>query len=422
MFSILPLLAFSCYSGGVMENTEKTCYSVSEITFLIKGLLERSFGTVKVEGEISNFRPSSTGHLYFTLKDDNAIISAVMFRNRIGGLTFEPADGKTVIVEGNISVYPKRGNYQIICESMQPVGEGNILAMLEERKKRLAEEGLFEEERKKPLPLFPSKVAVITSPTGAALRDILRVLRRRSSGLNLVILPAPVQGEEAAHKIARGIRTANIHKLGEVIIVGRGGGSLEDLLPFSDEEVVRAIADSEIPVISAVGHEIDISLSDLAADVRAPTPSAAAEIVTTSREELFKRVGELKNNLVRTIEQKRERVSLLLNQFRTEQLQRHFQFIYQPLMVRLDDAKEVLLNRLTTVLTNKKHRVELLSNRLEANSPQQILKKGYAVVTDTQTGLLISSAGRTSPGKEIDVTFEQSRLTALVENVEDPKA
>jgi exodeoxyribonuclease VII large subunit len=400
------------------EQTGKQVYKVSEITSLIKGVLEESFGYVSVEGEISNFRPSSTGHYYFTLKDDQAVISVVMFKSRIGKLTFEPADGKLVVVEGNLSVYPKRGSYQIICESMQPAGEGNILAMLEERKRKLAVEGLFDEERKKPLPLFPSRAAVVTSPTGAAIRDILRVLRRRNSGLNLVIVPAPVQGENAGERIAAQIRRVNRYHLGEVLIVGRGGGSLEDLLPFSDEVVVRAIAESEIPVISAVGHEIDSSLSDYASDKTAATPSMAAEIVSTSREELIQRIREQKNGLIIAIERRVERISLLLRQFRPEQLQRSFRMIMQPVLMRLDDLKEELIDQLKERITEYKHTLEILEGRLEGGSPLTILKRGYALVTAKESGRLVTSAGQTTLGEEIRVRFSEDRLTAVVEEDE----
>ncbi|MDR2662034.1 MAG: exodeoxyribonuclease VII large subunit, partial [Treponema sp.] len=251
-------------------------YTVSELTGLIQANLENAFPQVLVEGELSNCRPSSTGHLYFSLKDPGAKIDGVMFKNRLAFLGFEPRDGMLLRVRGRISVYPQRGNYQLVCEDMELAGAGNILAMLENRKRALAAEGLFDPERKKPIPRFPETVGVVSSPTGAAVQDILNILKRRAEGIRVIILPAPVQGVDAAPIIARRIEQANRWNLAEVLIVGRGGGSLEDLLPFSEEAVVRAVAESEIPVISAVGHEIDNALSDLAADLRAPTPSAAA--------------------------------------------------------------------------------------------------------------------------------------------------
>ena len=226
-----------------MNNSVLPLFSVAQITRLIKGTLEERFPLVREEGEISNFRPSSTGHYYFTLKDSEAVISAVMLKGRINLLGFKPEDGQKVIAPGRVSVYPQRGTYQILCDSLELAGEGALLALLEERKKRLAREGLFDEARKKPLPLFPARIAVVTSPTGAALRDILNILQRRNAGTNLVILPTPVQGEGAGEKIAKQIERANLYALGDVIIVGRGGGSIEDLLPFSEEVVVRAVAD-----------------------------------------------------------------------------------------------------------------------------------------------------------------------------------
>jgi len=287
--------------------------------------------------------------------------------------------------------------------------------MLEERKRRLAAEGLFDSSRKRPLPPFPTAVAVVTSPTGAALHDILNVTRRRNAGINIVILPAPVQGEEAAAKIARQIERANWYSLGEVIVVARGGGSLEDLLPFSDELVVRAIAASRIPVISAVGHEIDISLADLAADVRAPTPSAAAELVSARRDELLDEVRSLELSMGRAMRQWVQRVRLLLKGFAPESLERNFRIIVQPFLLGLDDAKEGLVRALSDRLTGARHRIELLTGELSANSPLEILKRGYSVVTDGESGRLITSSAQTAKGKAVRVRLHAGRLEALVQ-------
>lgn len=394
-------------------------FKVSEITAHIKELLESSFPAVSIEGELSNFRPASSGHWYFTLKDQDAVIQAVMFKYRSSRVRFQPADGLKVVVRGNISVYAKRGNYQIICESMEKAGEGDILAMLEQRKRDLAAEGLFAPERKRPLPFFPRRIAVVTSPTGAAIRDILQVLGRRSSGLDVVILPAPVQGDEAGRKIAAQIRRADMLKLGDVLIVGRGGGSLEDLLPFSEEEVVRAIAASEIPVISAVGHEIDTSLSDLAADLRAPTPSAAAEIVSRSREDLAERVGRLHEELQSQVRNKVERIRLLLQQFTPENLENRFRQVMQPYQLRLDDCKEQALRSMQDLLLRYRHRVEILKGNLEANSPRAVMARGYAVVTDRSTGTLIADPAQVSIGEEIDIRVHRGKLGAQVDTIYD---
>ena len=398
--------------------TEEDRLTVSEITSLIKGSLEQSFSGVHIEGEISNYRPASSGHLYFTLKDAGAMISAVMFRGRAARLDFEPEDGQLVIASGNVSVYEKRGNYQIICERLEKAGAGDILIMLEDRKRKLAAEGLFDESRKKPLPLFPSRVAVITSPTGAAIKDIMRVTRRRNAGVDIVILPAAVQGDAAAAAIERQIRTANRLKLGDVIIVGRGGGSLEDLLPFSEEGVVRAIADSTIPVISAVGHEIDLALSDLAADVRAPTPSAAAEIVSANRVELIQHIQQMHSRMAGEITRRLERITMLLGHFSAENLERNFRIMIQPMLLRLDDAKEDLIRAMKDITVRTRHRLQLADRGLESQSPLSILDKGYALITDTSTHEIITDASTTKPGDEISVRLKRGSLDARITGVE----
>lgn len=394
---------------------------VAEITALIKETLEQSFRGVAIEGEISNFRPASSGHLYFTLKDAESMIQAVMFRSRAERLAFTPEDGQLVIARGNISVYPRRGNYQIICDSLELAGEGAILALLEKRKRALAAEGLFDASRKRTLPMLPAKVAVVTSPTGAAIRDILRVIGRRSAGVDVVILPTAVQGDLAADAIARQIRIANIHRLGEVIIVGRGGGSLEDLLPFSEETVVRAVAESDLPIISAVGHEIDIALSDLAADVRAPTPSAAAELVSAQREALIDRVQTCTYRLERTLVGRIERSRMLLDQFRPEHLERSFRALIQPSLLRLDDAKEALLRSLSERVSRLSHRLELGTQRLESVSPAAILKKGYAVVTEIDTRRVVTDAATQRSGNELSIRLARGTLEATIQEVHDEK-
>jgi exodeoxyribonuclease VII large subunit len=399
--------------------TPEKVFQVSELTAHIKEILEGSFPSVRIEGEISNFRPASSGHWYFSLKDQDAMIQAVMFKFRSGRLSFTPADGMRVIVSGNISVYAKRGSYQIICETMEKSGEGDILAMLEERKRRFAAEGLFDSAHKKALPLFPTRVAVVTSPTGAAIRDILQVLGRRASGLDVVILPAPVQGDEAGPKIAAQIRLANRFHLGDVLIVGRGGGALEDLLPFSDEEVVRAVYESDIPVISAVGHEIDIALSDLAADLRAPTPSAAAEVVSHSREELLERIRRAREEMETRIRYQIDRIRLLIGQFTPEALENRFRQVLQPFQLRLDDAKEDLLRHMEDRILSFRHRVEMLINSMEGSSPREIMKKGYAVVSRRTDGALVNNSTMAPIGTELNIRLFSGRLGAAVNEVEE---
>jgi len=401
-------------------NASERVFSVSEITRLIKGTLEEGFPWVTIQGEVSNFRPSGAGHWYFSLKDSEAVLSVVMFKNRQSALRFTPADGTLVRATGSVSVYPQRGNYQLICESLANAGEGDLLARLEETKRRLAAEGLFDLPRKKPLPLFPSRVAVVTSPTGAAVRDILRILRRRSAGINVVIVPTLVQGEGADRSIARAIQAADRLRLGEVIIVGRGGGSLEDLAPFSSEVVVRAIAAAATPVISAVGHETDVTLSDLAADVRAPTPSAAAELVAAPRAELLARVSSARDSMMDSVHQRMERVRLLLAPFAPQNLERNLRLLVQPASQRTDEAREGLTAAFRDLLTNGRHRLQLSSRELASYSPLEILARGYAVVTHGPTGRILLSPEPVRRGDPLSIRLARGGIRAAVEDTNAP--
>jgi exodeoxyribonuclease VII large subunit len=397
-----------------MKPPVQRSFTVTQITSLIKDLLEQTLPNVTIEGEISNWRPASSGHCYFSLKDQDALLSVVMFRNRLAALSFQPADGLKVKATGNISVYPKRGNYQLICESLQASGEGELLALLEKRKRKLAALGLFDAGRKKPLPLFPARVAVVTSPTGAAIRDILRVLARRSAGLDLVILPTLVQGEGAGEMIARRIRTANEFSMADVIIVTRGGGSLEDLLPFCDEEVVLAIAESRIPVISAVGHEVDFTLSDFAADLRAPTPSAAAEMVCASRLELTRTLEAAREGLREAMRSRLERLRLVLDQFEPQALERHLRYLLQPTLLRVDDARQELADGLQALLRDHRHRLEVLAEAVEASSALGILSRGYAVVVQERTGKALLSPAGLKPEEMLRIRLHRGALRAAV--------
>jgi exodeoxyribonuclease VII large subunit len=398
-----------------MQNGAQKPLSVAELTRRIKSTLEQRFPNITLEGEISNFKASAAGHFYFTLKDDEAVIQAVMFRNRTHTLAFEPTDGKLVVVTGNVSVYARRGNYQIICESMRLAGVGSILAMLEERKQRLAAQGLFEEERKKAIPAFPERVAVVTSPTGAAIRDILQVLGRRHSGINLVVAPTLVQGDQAATRIAAQIRRVDRYRLGDVIILTRGGGSLEDLLPFSDEAVVRAVAEAETPVIAAVGHEIDISLAELAADRRAPTPSAAAEIVSVDRTEYRRYVLSLGRSIISALKQKMDRARFAVDQFSSQRLHQSFQQLVQPVYLRFDDAKEELLRSMQERLTEARHRLTLSVKQLEGLSPYAVLERGFAIVTREKDNAVVTDASQADRGSRVRARFARSAFTAEVQ-------
>lgn len=366
-------------------------YSISEITDKVKDILEKNVGYVVLEGEISNYKTQSSGHLYFTLKDENAAISAVMFKMRAMGLKFALKDGLTVKASGQVTVYQKRGTYQIVVEKMELSGEGDILRMLELRKQKLAGEGLFDPKKKRKLPFLPKKVAIITSPTGAAVQDIINVCTRRNPKLQLNILPAVVQGEEASSSLIKQLKIANLHNLGDVIIIGRGGGSIEDLLPFSDEDVVREIARSSIPVISSVGHEIDWALSDYASDVRAPTPSAAAELVTPLLSDVIEEVNQASEELINSINSRIERLKLLCSAFSGERLELMFRRIEQPFLMRFDDAKEALLINIKERILDVKRYHELLQERLRGVSPKDILKRGFSIVSN-QKGKVVTSA------------------------------
>ena len=388
--------------------------TVSELTELIRCRLEEGFPSVTVEGEFSNCRPASSGHLYFSLKDAGAKIDAVMFRNRLRSLAFDPKDGMLLRVRGSLSVYAPRGSYSIVCEEMELAGSGDILAMLEKRKRLLAAEGLFDEDRKKPLPRFPASVGVVTSPTGAALQDILNVLGRRAAGIRVVILPAPVQGAGAAPAIAKRIEQANRWKLADVLIVGRGGGSLEDLLPFSEEAVVRAVAASAIPVVSAVGHEIDWALCDFAADLRAPTPSAAAELASGERAAALETIRGAADDFAAIIRSRIDRARLLLRPFDASDLEYRFRAILQPRLVRFDDAKEELVNGLSDLVANLRRRLELATAVLEAGSPLAVMERGFSVVVNNRTGKVVRNAVDALPGDRLDIRPLAGTFTAIV--------
>ena len=399
------------------ELPQNIVFSVSQITDLIKEILETSFRTIIIEGEISNWRPSAAGHIYFTLKDNNAQIKAVLFRGAAMKLNFRPKDGDKVRCTGSLSVYAPQGNYQIIVNTMEIAGAGNILQMLEERKRKLAAEGLFDESRKKPLPLFPRTIGVVTSPTGAAIRDILNVTKRRNPGMNIIVLPAIVQGEGAAQTICKMIEIANFYQLCDVLIVGRGGGSLEDLLPFSEESVVRALAESRIPTISAVGHEIDWALCDYSADRRAPTPSAAAEMAVPLLADIKQDLANYKNSLYDSIQQKTEKTRLLVRSFNPESLEIRFRNIQQPLLNRFAAAREALPQNLQDKIRDLRIRIGQCRTILENASPQTIFDRGYSMVTDA-SGKIVRDTAALNVGDKLVITPAHGKITATADKIE----
>ena len=394
-------------------------FSVSEINSLIKDMLEGSFPQLTIEGEISNFRPNSTGHLYFTLKDSSNQISAVMFRGYANYLNFKIQDGMKVQCTGKLTVYGAQGKYQINITKMSVAGEGAILKMIEDRKRKLAAEGLFAQEKKKPLPLFPRTIGIVTSPTGAALRDILQITKRRNKCVSVVVLPAVVQGSDAAETIARQIYTANRAKLCDVLIVGRGGGSLEDLLPFSEEIVVRAIASSEIPVVSAVGHEIDWALSDYAADVRAPTPSAAAELVVPELSAVIQFIQQNSKILYDSAKDRIEKIKLMVKNFDPQNLELQVRSIEQPLLSRFDNAKDALFQNIIQKIRDTRQIIDNCVTVLENASPQTILDRGYSMVRNKDTKKIIRSNSDVKIGAQIEIIPAKGKITAKIEETEE---
>ena len=398
----------------IQETLLNQVFSVTQITSYIKEILEGTFRTITVEGEISNFKPSSAGHIYFTLKDNTSQLRAVMFKGATYSLNFRPKDGDKVRCTGNISVYAPQGNYQIIVNKMEAAGAGNILAMLEQRKQKLAAEGLFDSDKKQELPAFPKTIGVVTSPSGAAIRDILQVSRRRNKNINIIVFPALVQGEGAAQTIAKMIEIANFYKLCDILIVGRGGGSIEDLLPFSEEIVVRAVAASKIPVISAVGHDIDWALCDYAADRRAATPSAAAELATPLLSDISQNLGYLRTELYNSIMQKIEQKRLVIKGFDPSSLEVRFRNIQQPLLNRFDRAKEGLKDEILQKIRDYRITIQNCRTILENASPETIFKRGYSMVTD-EKGNIIKASAQVKVGSILTITPAEGKIKAKVE-------
>ena len=399
--------------NDLFEERNDKSLTVSQLTNLIKTMLENSFQNVVLKGEISNFKPSASGHIYFSLKDADAQISAVMFRGNAQFLSFQPKDGTMVQVKGKLSVYAPRGNYQLIITSMEKAGTGNIMEMIEMRKRKLAAEGLFDSSRKRQLPFFPETVGVVTSPNGAALRDILNIRKRRNDKVNITVFPALVQGETAAPTIVQMIETANRYKMCDVLIVGRGGGSLEDLLPFSEESVVRAIAASEIPVVSAVGHEIDWALSDFAADRRAPTPSAAAEIVIPEKSVIQENIAFFKTDIYNSMESRIKNLRLLLKTFDPENMCTRLQNIEQRFSERFDRVYESSIDTMNTLIQERRIRIQRCTEILENCNPQTIFDRGYSMVTDSN-GNVIRNSEYVNSGDVINIRSAKGKITARV--------
>ena len=433
--------------------------TVTELTSRIRGVLESTQGEVLVDGEIANSRRWKTGHLYFTLRDERAQLKAVMFRSAVRYLRFTPEDGLRVVARGRVTVYEPKGEYQIVCEHLQPQGVGALQVAFDQLKRTLEADGLFETSRKRPLPLLPRQIGVVTSLNGAALQDILKVLTRRHPTVHIVIRPVRVQGDGAAEQIARGIDQLSRQEGVDVIIVGRGGGSLEDLWAFNEEPVARAIATATVPVISAVGHEIDMTISDLVADIRAATPSAAAEIVVADRDALVGRVDQLRDRLCATLQGTiRRRITRVLELDRRPGLAgwparlairgRHAAELTHALTRatrstlvtrerrlrraqlrleghepgrRLETSRTRLLvaaERLGAAIIHRRQRLEGrlgdLTGRLEALSPLGVLARGYALCWNANRTEIIRDTSAVVVGDDLAITLRRGQLTCTV--------
>ena len=427
--------------------------SIYELNKWIKNILEGEFPLVWIKGEISNFKAHTSGHYYFSLKDSKAQISAVMFRGFNQQLKFKPHDGMEVLVRGKVTVYEPRGNYQIFAELMEPVGAGALQKAFEQLKEKLQAEGLFAPERKRSLPALPHHIAIVTSPTGAAIRDMLNVLGRRYRGARITLIPAKVQGDQAPSEVVAGIESANRMRDVDVLIVGRGGGSIEDLWAFNDERVARAIAASRVPTISAVGHEIDFTIADFVADLRAPTPSAAAELVVQNAEDLQNKIrnGErsLQASFNRQIQMLKQKINLLARALiDPARMQQDMSQRNDDLMIRLELSVnrylsehimglEILTHRLGTpeaLLGRSRVRIETLQARIQTQmqnllqrrtqslkayfslldslSPLRVVERGYSIVK--AEGQIIKDSKSLKLGQEIQVRFAKGEALAKI--------
>ncbi|MEK6705952.1 MAG: exodeoxyribonuclease VII large subunit [Bdellovibrionota bacterium] len=386
-------------NGGSVKH-----WTVSEITAQIRGVIEPAFSNVWIKGEISNFRPAASGHVYFSLKDAGATISVAIFGWSSRKKTFELKDGLQVLCHGRISLYSPRGSYQLAADQVEPIGEGALRAAFEALKARLSAEGFFDQSRKRNLPRFPLKVAVVTSPSGAVIQDILNIMRRRAPHVRVVVVPVLVQGDGAADQIVRGLELVNKHLLGEMVILARGGGSIEDLWCFNEEKVARAIAASGVPVVSAIGHETDFTISDFTSDLRAPTPSAAAEIITGHWVDAAMQMKELGARLQGAIIRDLATRKTLLSHIAARLISPRDRLREQ--MQKCDELWLRLGRALKTQIDRRNLMLERLAGKLDALSPLKVLERGYSIVRDSVRGSeIIRSAAQISSGQELEITF-----------------
>lgn len=393
---------------------EQSVLSVSQLNEYLRMMMDGDhlLSGLYLRGEISNYKRYASGHAYFTLKDEEGQIRAVMFQSYARKLLFAPGDGMRVIAHGRVSVYSQSGQYQLYVDEMQPDGAGALALRFEQLKRKLAAEGLFDESRKKPLPLYPERIGVITSPSGAAVHDIRRILKSRFPSAEMILYPSLVQGADASTSLISGLAFFEATGLADVIILGRGGGSMEDLWAFNDEALARAVAACSIPVISAVGHESDFTICDFVADRRAATPSNAAEIAVPDRKELLKSLEAIKARLTRSLEGSIERRTLALNQLLKSRVFRQPESILDSFCQRLDDSSAALLSGLEETLSKKKHAFEGSCARLEALSPLAVLARGYAVLQKDET--TVKSVNDVATGDRLTIRVSDGSFTADV--------
>ena len=441
---------------------ERRVMTVSELTAKIRDLLAKNFTGITVQGEISNCREAQSGHIYFTLKDDRAQVRCVFFKQQQRGIRLRPEDGLQMTVRGSLSVYETRGEYQIYVENLEPIGLGALQLAFDQLKKRLEAEGLFDPARKKPLPLLPSRIGIITSPRGAAVRDVVRILTRRFPNVHLTVYPVRVQGEGSAEEIVKALKFFNLRKIVDVLILARGGGSMEDLWAFNEEIVARAIFASEISVISGVGHEMDFTIADFVADVRASTPSAAAELVVQTRDQFDKHVADLRETLASLVRyrllelssrvhelsarrgfrrpldflrQQRQRADEMTSRLalglraRLEQSRRRFtaarlriaSFDFRmkiaAFRLRLEKRTAELGVRIERLLRAKRERFEKLSLQLQERSPLRVLERGYAIATDA-VGNFLRDAAQVALGDTVAIQLHRGKLSTEVKRKE----
>ena len=398
---------------------QRKVYPVSAVNRYVKQLLQQDMilSGLWVSGEISNYKRHSSGHLYFTLKDRDGSIAAVMFAGDARTLTFRPQDGQQVQVQGYISLYEKTGQYQLYIRRMEQQGSGQLYQAFEALKQKLQAQGLFDSERKKPIPKYPRKIGIVTSPTGAAIRDLIQIAKRRYPGVQLVLYPALVQGTDAAPTIAAGIRKLDQMEDIDTIIVGRGGGSIEDLWPFNEEMVALAIANARTPIVSAVGHETDFTIADFVSDLRASTPSAAAELTVPDVRSALTKMEELELRRNRAVQRKqlvyRQQLALLWQKIQTADPKRKLDELRQQLDMHQHRQQHLWKH----CFQQKRYRLEHLSSALELLSPQHQLDKGYAMIMD-QEGNVVSEAARVQKGQALNIQMKDGRIVAKVEKTQ----